>query len=447
LIRIKRGLNLPINGQPEQQIYPGNPVTKVALIGPDFVGMKPDFAVAIGDTVKLGQRLFSDRKKTNIHYTAPGAGKVIEINRGEKRRFLSMVIELHGDAEITFPAYAEAHLQTLTRAKIIGQLLESGQWTAIRCRPFERVANPGSLPHSIFITAMDTNPLAPDVEKIVSLKTPEFIAGLHIISKLTDGTIFLCKAKDAEIPTADVGRLQVEEFVGPHPAGNVGTHIHFLDPVYREKSVWHLMAQDVIAIGHLFTTGQIMTDRVVSIGGPSAKRPRLVKTRLGASLADLAAGEAVDGRQRVISGSVLHGYHATDAMGYLGRYHQQVTIIPEGGIRKIFGWLSPGFNLYSVQNIVLSKLFPRRKFDFNTDLNGGIRSMVPIGSYEKVMPLDILPTFLLRALAVDDIEESERLGCLELAEEDLALCTFVCPSKIEHGDNLRRVLTLIEKEG
>jgi len=446
LIRIKRGLNLPINGQPEQQIYPGNLVTKVALIGPDYVGMKPDFAVSVGDTVKLGQRLFSDRKRTDIHYTAPGAGKVIEINRGEKRRFLSLVIELQGAAAMTFPAYAEAQLQTLTREKIISQLLESGQWTALRSRPFERVADPESRPHSIFITAMDTNPLAPDIEKIISLKTPEFIAGLQIVSKLTDGTIFLCKAKDAEIPIADLSRLQVEEFAGPHPAGNVGTHIHFLDPVYRDKSVWHLLAQDVIAIGHLFTTGQILTDRIVSIGGPSVKRPRLIKTRIGASLADLTVGETNDGRQRAVSGSVLHGYQATGAMGYLGRYHQQVTIIPEGGVRKLFGWLSPGFNLYSVKNIVLSRLFPRRKFNFNTNLNGGIRSIVPIGSYEKVMPLDILPTFLLRALAVADIEESERLGCLELAEEDLALCTFVS-SKIEHGDNLRRVLTLIEKEG
>jgi len=409
--------------------------------------MKPDFAVSVGDTVKLGQRLFSDRKRTDIHYTAPGAGKVIEINRGEKRRFLSLVIELQGAAAMTFPAYAEAQLQTLTREKIISQLLESGQWTALRSRPFERVADPESRPHSIFITAMDTNPLAPDIEKIISLKTPEFIAGLQIVSKLTDGTIFLCKAKDAEIPIADLSRLQVEEFAGPHPAGNVGTHIHFLDPVYRDKSVWHLLAQDVIAIGHLFTTGQILTDRIVSIGGPSVKRPRLIKTRIGASLADLTVGETNDGRQRAVSGSVLHGYQATGAMGYLGRYHQQVTIIPEGGVRKLFGWLSPGFNLYSVKNIVLSRLFPRRKFNFNTNLNGGIRSIVPIGSYEKVMPLDILPTFLLRALAVADIEESERLGCLELAEEDLALCTFVCPSKIEHGDNLRRVLTLIEKEG
>ncbi|MDO9547583.1 MAG: NADH:ubiquinone reductase (Na(+)-transporting) subunit A, partial [Candidatus Marinimicrobia bacterium] len=312
---------------------------------------------------------------------------------------------------------------------------------------FEIVANPDTVPHSIFITAMDSNPLAPDVSKILRLKRDEFMAGMKIVAKLTDGNLFLCKSKNSDIPTTQLVNLKIEEFDGPHPSGNVGTHIHFLDPVSRTKTVWHVSAQDLIAIGHLFLSGRILTERIVSLAGPSVKKPRLLKTRLGASITDLTNNELKDGRQRVISGSVLHGFRADDTLGYLGRYHQQLTVIPEGGVRKLFGWLSPGFDLYSVKNIVLSKLFPRKKFDFNTNLNGGIRSIVPIGSYEKVMPLDILPTFLLRALAVDDIDDSEKLGCLELAEEDLALCTYVCPSKIEHGENLRRVLMLIEKEG
>ncbi len=227
----------------------------------------------------------------------------------------------------------------------------------------------------------------------------------------------------------------------------MGTHIHFLDPVSRTKTVWHIAAQDVIAIGHLFLTGRLLTERIVSLAGPSVKKPRLLKTRIGASFNDLFDNELKGSKHRIISGSVIHGRHGKEALAFLGRYHQQITVIPEGGKRMFFGWLSPGLDLYSVKNIVISKWFHSKKFNFNTDLNGGVRAIVPIGSYEKVMPLDILPTFLLRALAVDDIDEAEKLGCLELAEEDLALCTYVCPSKIEHGENLRRVLTLIEKEG
>ncbi len=447
MITVKKGLNLPINGQPEQVIDDPKPVSKVALIGPDYPGMKPDFAVAMGEMVKIGQLLFTDKKMPAIRFTSPGSGRVIGINRGEKRVFLSIVIELSGDAEITYQSYQTDKLVMLDRETIIAQLLESGLWTALRSRPFERIANPEDKPHSIFINAMDTNPLAADPATIIRQHSVEFISGMQILLKLTDGSLYLCKAKDADIPVPNVKNLKVEVFQGPHPAGNVGTHIHFLDPVHRGKIVWHLGAQEVIAVGHLFSTGRLLTERVISLAGPGVKKPRLVKTRLGASIMDITKNELTGNINRLISGSVLSGTQAQGELAFLGRYHQQVTVIPEGGKRKFFGWLSPGSDLYSVKNIVISRLFRARKFDFNTDLNGGVRAIVPIGSYEKVMPLDILPTFLLRALAVDDIDESEKLGCLELAEEDLALCTYVCPSKIEHDQNLRRVLTLIEKEG
>ncbi|MBN2602084.1 MAG: Na(+)-translocating NADH-quinone reductase subunit A [Candidatus Marinimicrobia bacterium] len=447
MIKLKKGLSLPINGEPNQTVFDANSVKRVALLGSDYVGMKPDLAVSVGDTVKLGQLLFTDKKNPAIRYTSPGAGKVIEINRGEKRVFVSIVIELQGNEERIFQSHSPEKIASLEREIIIGQLLESGLWAAIRSRPFETVANPDTIPHSIFITAMDSNPLAPDVGIIVQTRSDEFIAGMKIISQLTDGNLFLCKAKNSDIPVKQLAKLKVEEFAGPHPSGNVGTHIHFLNPVSRTKTVWHLMAQDVITIGHLFLNGRILTERIISLAGPSVKKPRLLKTRIGASITDLIENELSEGRQRVISGSVFHGFRAADEFAFLGRYHQQVTAIPEGGERQFFGWLSPGSDLYSVKNIVLSKLLPYKKFNFNTNLNGGVRCIVPIGSYEKVMPLDILPTFLLRALAVDDIDEAEKLGCLELAEEDLALCTYVCPSKIEHGENLRRVLTLIEKEG
>jgi Na+-transporting NADH:ubiquinone oxidoreductase subunit A len=447
LIQIKKGLTLPLSGEPQQIVHTGKSVKKVALLGDDYVNMKPQFAVSVGDYVKQGQLLFTDRKKPKIRYTSPGSGKVVEINRGSKRKFLSIVIELNGNNGVSFESYSDSQIQKMDRDRVLSQLLDSGLWAAIRSRPFGHIADPDSTPHSIFITAMDTQPLAPAMERILEGQEKLFKMGLQILSKLTEGRIFLCKEKGAEIPVADVDRLSVEEFTGPHPAGNAGTHIHFLDPVHRHKRVWVVHAQDVIAVGKLFVTGNYDVERIISLAGPEVKTPRLIKTRIGASVVDLTAGECKAGLRRMISGSVFHGHIAEGPTGYLGRYHHQISVLPEDESRVFFGWLDPGLNLFSVKNIVASRLLPRRKMDITTAVNGGKRSIVPIGSYEKVMPLDILPTYLLRALAVEDIDEAENLGCLELEEEDLALCTFVCPSKINHGENLRRMLTLIEKEG
>ena len=447
LTKIRKGLTLPITGEPEQVVSESNIPHKVAVLGDDYVGMKPTMEVQVGDRVKVGQVLFTDKKMPLIKYTSPGAGKVIEINRGEKRHFLSVVVELDGNEEVAFQAHSESKLDSITRKEVVDQLLDSGLWTSLRARPFSRVANPEIQPHAIFITAMDTNPLAPDVAKIIEGNKQSFIAGLKILSKLNEGKLYLCKSLGANIPVDGVDRLTVEEFDGPHPAGNVGTHIHFLDPVSRTKTIWHTNAQDVISVGILFSTGKLNTERIVSLAGPGVKNPRLIRTRLGGSVSDIIEGELKEGDNRVISGSVFSGHTAEGPTAYLGRYHQQITVLAEGRERKFFGWLSLGSNLFSVKRILISSLTPKKKFNFTTDLQGGKRAIVPSGSYEKVMPLDILPTYLLRALAVSDVEESEALGCLELDEEDLSLCTFVCPSKIDHGINLRRTLTIIEKEG
>jgi Na+-transporting NADH:ubiquinone oxidoreductase subunit A len=358
-----------------------------------------------------------------------------------------VVVRLQGKDELTFHAYAENKLMTLKRQKVMELLLESGLWTALRSRPFSKVADPAALPHSLFVTAMDTNPLAPSVAKTLAGKEKDFTNGLTVLSRLTEGTLYLCKAPGDSIPQAPVESLRTVEFSGPHPAGNAGTHIHFLDPVNRNKQAWYIHAQDVVAVGKLFTTGRLDVERVVSLSGPSLKNPRLIRTRIGASLVDVTSGEIKEGDPRVISGSVLSGHTAEDATAFLGRYHQQISVIPEQRTREFLGWFMPGLDRYSIKNVVASRFFPNRRFDFSTSLNGEERAIYPLGCYEKVMPLDILPTPLLKALAVDDIEEAETLGCLELDEEDLALCTFVCPSKINHGEILRRNLTLIEKEG
>ncbi|MFH1528826.1 MAG: Na(+)-translocating NADH-quinone reductase subunit A [Bacteroidota bacterium] len=447
LTKIKKGLNLPISGKPNQIVSGAKVVKHAALIGDDYVGLKPTFLVQVGDVVKLGQPLFTDKKMPEVQFTSPACGKVVEINRGEKRIFRSLIIELQGNDEVTFENFNDNQLSGLSQEKVKEILLASGLWSSLRTRPFSKIANPESKPHSIFITAMDTNPLAPSISKLIEGNENNFKTGLKVIEKLTEGSVFLCKDPETQIPIIDSTKLKVEEFTGPHPAGNVGTHIHFLDPVSRTKTVWHINLQDVSAIGHLFTTGKILTERIIALGGYGFKEPRLVKTQLGASIADITANELVEGEIRLISGSVLSGFTAKDDLNYLGRYHQQISAIKEGRDRKFFGWMSPGFNMYSFKNTVMSKIIPNKKYELTTAVHGGKRSIVPSGSFEEVMPMDIIPTYLLRALSVDDVEEAEKLGALELDEEDLALCTFTCPSKVEYGSILRRNLSLIEKEG
>jgi Na+-transporting NADH:ubiquinone oxidoreductase subunit A len=446
-IRLRRGLDVPIAGEPVQEIEGEALPGSVALLGPDYAGMRPHFEVAVGDRVRLGQTLFTDRKIPGIRYTSPGAGLVKAVHRGEKRLFLSVVIELDGEEEETFPSFSGRDLAVLDRKKAVEILLESGMWTALRARPFGGVADPASPPRSIFVTAMDSNPHAPSTEKILEGREADFNEGMKVAAALTEGKVYVCTDPETTVPVPWRGSIETVVFRGPHPAGNAGTHIHFLDPVGRGSVVWHLDAQDVAAMGRLFTTGRLDVGRVISLAGPSVMRPRLLRTRVGASLEDTIDKELKSKASRIVSGSVVSGRTASGPLAYLGRYHRQVSALPEGGGRRVLGWLIPRRDLFSVKNIFPSIFSRGKRFAFTTELHGDMRAIVPIGSYEKVMPLDILPTFLLKALAVNDVEEAEGLGCLELVEEDLALCTLVCPSKIDHGANLRRTLTTIEKEG
>lgn len=447
LKKIKKGLNIPINGIPEQKISGTKTSKAYALLGSDYIGMKPTMNVAEGDTVKKGQVLFTDKKMPEVKYTSPANGMIMKINRGDKRAFISIEIQETGNEELTFKSYSRNQLSSLKEHEVKETLLDSGLWTALRTRPFSKVANPKSNPHSIFITAIDTNPLSPSIEKVLQGKEEMFQNGLIVLSKLTQGKLFLCKSPDEKIPAYDIPQLSIEEFDGPHPAGNVGTHIHFLDPVDRHKIVWHIGAQDVAAIGELFTTGKINTERVIALGGPQVKNPRLIKTKLGVSLPEIMKDELFEGENRIISGSVLSGFTAKDTYAYLGRYHQQVSVLKEGRERKFLGWISISGEIFSLKNVLLTKLLRNKKFDFTTDINGGHRPIVPNGSFEEIMPLDIEITSFLRTIAIKDVEEAEKLGVLELDEEDLALCTYVCPSKNEYGPILRENLSLIEKEG
>ncbi|WP_417385145.1 Na(+)-translocating NADH-quinone reductase subunit A [Gimesia sp.] len=448
MITIKKGLDLPIAGVPSALIENGPAVRSVALIGPDYIGMKPTLLVEVGDTVKKGQVVFSDKKTEGVLYTAPVAGKVTEINRGAKRSFQSLVIEVAGDEEETFTSYGEGDLTSLTREQVQDNLLKSGLWTSLRTRPYSRVPSPETTPHSIFVTAIDTNPLAPAPEVVLSEEPRAFTQGLQVLKSLTEGKLFLCKAPGTNLPGVEQDFVTVEEFSGPHPAGLVGTHIHFLDPVSEKKTVWYINYQDVIAIGKLFATGKLSSERVISIAGPVVKEPKLVRTVVGANITDLVEGNLEGDMDRLISGSALSGRTAEGPFAYLGRYALQVTALKEGNHRDFLGWMGPGFNKYSVVPVFASSWVGQgKKVAFTTSTEGSKRAMIPIGTYEKVMPLDILPTFLLRALITEDTEQAKQLGCLELDEEDLSLCTFVCPGKYNYGSLLRKSLTTIEVEG
>ena len=446
--KIKKGLDLPINGVPEQAIEDAAPVTSVAILGHDYVGMKPTMLVAEGDRVKLGQPLFEDKKNPGVIFTAPGAGEITAINRGHKRVLQSVVIRLEGDEEERFQQFDAARLGELDRGVIQENLIQSGLWTALRTRPYSKVPAVGSAPRSIFITAMDSNPLSSDPSLIISESRDDFINGLNVLSGLTDGRLYVCKAPEANIPVAGVAKAVVAEFEGPHPAGIVGTHIHMLEPVGANSRVWHVGYQDVIAIGRLFTTGRLPTERVVALSGPVVNKPRLLRTRLGANINELIDGELKDMDARAISGSVFNGRRAAGWAGYMGRYHNQITVLPEETEREFLGWVRPGKDKFSKINVFLSSLNRNgQTFDFSTSQNGSARAMVPIGNYEEVMPLDILPTQLLRALLVRDTDNAQALGALELDEEDLALCTFVCVGKYDFGPVLRANLEQIEAEG
>jgi Na+-transporting NADH:ubiquinone oxidoreductase subunit A len=414
---IKRGLDIPLPGAPAQILRNGPRIETVALQGSDFAGLRPQFRVEEGEEISAGQVLFVDRRRPEIQFVAPVSGSVIAVNRGHRRMLDSIVLRVAGERSRTFdpPGRPDA-------SNVRALLLESGQWPALRCRPFERIADPDSVPAALFVTAMTTEPLGVDAAAVLREEKGAFAAGIAAIRHLTPGPLFVCRGADRNHPAVETDeQVQVVEFRGPHPAGLPGTHIHFLLPAGRQRKVWHIGFQDVIAIGHLMQTGRISAERIVSVGGPAVQSPALVRTCLGADLMDLTAGILSDGGGDVLSGSALSGRSSR----YLGRYHTQVTALPHGHVR-------------AGQGLVARALMLLARFQ--------TRSIIPISAYDDVMPLDILPVPLMRALSVGDVETAEQLGCLELAEDDMRLLSHVCPARIDYAALLRRALEQIEAQ-
>lgn len=449
-IHINKGLDIPLAGKPEQSVHPAAPVTKVALCGSDYAGLKPRLLVAEGDKVGPLQALFIDKRDPAVQYCTPGRGTVVSINRGARRVLQSVVVELGdpGIEETAFEALSEEQVYRSLREEIVERLLQSGLWTAFRTRPFSQVPHSASIPRAIFVTAIDTRPLAADPMVAIRAGIEAFSTGLHVMSRLTRGTVNLCTAPEWDIPLPTVDGLREVQFSGPHPAGLPGTHIHYLYPVSLERVVWHIGYQDVIAIGKLFSAGVIDYQRIIALSGASVSEPRLIATRLGASTSDLTQGQIPEPEScRVVSGSVLGGRTASEAFTYLGRYHNQVSVVEEGGRRRFMGWTDILPRRYSATRTFKRKTGQRFKFALSTSQNGRFTGMVPMRAWDKLMPLDILPSPLFRALLVTDTEQAQALGCLELDEEDLSLCAFVCPAKIDYSLFLRLSLNQIDREG
>ncbi|MGI9330974.1 MAG: Na(+)-translocating NADH-quinone reductase subunit A, partial [Gammaproteobacteria bacterium] len=360
------------------------------------------------------------------------------------------VIRLDGHDEPAgeFPSLGGHSLDALDRGAVVDRLLQSGLWTSFRTRPYSKLPAADAEPAAIFVAAMDSNPLAADPSLVIHEQADSFRDGLQILSTLTNGKVHVCQSPAADLPVPEHSHVLTTAFSGPHPAGLPGTHIHFLEPVGPERSVWTIGYQDVIAIGKLFRDGVLWTERVIALGGPMIENPRLLRTRVGACVDDLLGDELPQIECRVISGSPLSGRRASGWAAYLGRYHNQLSVLAEGRERELFSWLRPGSHKFSATRVFVSYLAgAKRRFGLNTSTNGSARAMVPIGIYESMMPQDLLPTQLLRALLVQDTDTAQKLGCLELDEEDLALCSFVCPGKYDYGPALRSNLEIIEKEG
>jgi len=445
-IKIKRGLNLKLIGEAVKSVQ-DIPIADIFAIRPnDFTGLTPKLLVKVGDNVLAGTPLFYNKNNEAIKISSPVSGEVLEILRGEKRVILE--IKILADRKIKYAPFLKSDLNDLKREEVIQKLLDSGAWPFIRQRPYGVIANPSESPKSIFISAFDSNPMAPDNDFIMSGKEVDFQTGLDALKKLTDGKIHLnvqLKPTAASV-FSNAKNVQINKISGPHPAGNIGIQIHHIDPVNKGEAVWYINPQDVLIIGKLFNEGIFDAARTIALTGSQVNKPKYYKTIIGCSIKNiLADGGLKKEENRIISGNILSG-HKIPTDGYLGFYDSQITVIPEGNEFEFMGWLAPGLNKFSMSRTFFSWLTPDKKYDLNTNLHGEERPFVMTGQYEKVFPMDIYPVHLLKSILIEDIDMMEKLGIYEVTEEDFALCEFVCTSKIKSQDIIRNGLDIVRRE-
>lgn len=448
MIVIKKGIELPISGAvaddsihqlPTQALY--------AVIGDDYLGLRPTMMIAVGDKVREGQALFEDKKNPGVLICSPVSGEIVDIVRGERRRLLAVTIRPDESLEpIRFTQFDEDALAEISAEQVREQLQKSGAWSLLRQRPFDKTPKIDATPQAIFVNTMDSNPLAVNPMLAFADREADYQAGLTVLSKLTAGPVHVVHEPKTKLPQTLARHVQYHAIDGIHPAGLVGTHIHFIDPVSANKTAWHLNLQDLLAIGHLFRTGYLDNERIISIAGPGVKNPQFVKTRIGVSLTHVLKDNLAEGEQRIISGSIFAGRQTDAETAFLGFYDKQVVVLPEGRDSVFLEFMRPGMNSYSRTRAYLGR-FLKKPLSFTTSMQGSPRPIVPFGIYDEVMPLDILPTLLLKALIIKDTDTAVQLGALELAEEDVALLTYVDPGKHDFGAILRENLEQIEEEG
>lgn len=438
-INIRKGLDIRLEGEPDKVLINLEMPEVISINPDDFFNIKPKVLVSQGDQVKAGTPIMFDKNNPEVMITSPVSGEIAEVIRGNKRKL--MEIRILADKETSYLPFRSGSPEDFSKEEIKEILCKSGAWNFIRQRPFTNVAHPDKTPKALFISGFDTAPLAPDQEYAIHGQENEFAAGLAVLNKLMDGKVHLSvhEKKNTSPAFIQAKGVKVNTFSGPHPSGNVGVQIHHIDPINKGEYVWYTYPQDVVCIGRLFLTGKFDGHRVVGLTGSKVKKRKYVKTVIGAPLKNLLANNLEEGENRYISGNVLTGT-SVGKDGFLRFYDTQVTVIPEGGNPQFMGWLSPGFNKFSLSKTFMTWMMSGKKFDLNTNINGEERAFVVTGEYEKVFPMDIYPVQLLKSVITKDIDKQEELGIYEVAPEDFALCEYVCTSKIESQEIIRKGL-------
>ncbi|MDR0667801.1 MAG: Na(+)-translocating NADH-quinone reductase subunit A [Prevotellaceae bacterium] len=445
VIPIRKGHTISLKGAAEKILSRLPPPASYALKPGDFPHLTPRLLVGEGDRVLAGAPLFVDKYRPAIRYASPVSGTVSAIVRGDRRRLLSVIVTPSYEQEYVQRPVAD--LSALAREEVVALLLESGAWPFIRQRPFGTVADPADYPKAIFISGFDTAPLAPDADFTLTGETLAFQKGIDVLHKLADRLYLgLHDEMGATSILQHIKGVEKKIFRGPHPSGNVGVQIHHISPLNKGEKVWTVDPQHIVSLGRLFLQGVYDVSKVIALTGSEVKRPRYFRMRSGASLSTIAGYVHTAGRRRYISGNVLTGTNVGPD-GHLGFYDNAITVIPEGDQYEFLGWANPlRLHRYSVSRSYLSWMFPHRKYALDANINGGERAFVLTGLYEKVLPMDILPVYLLKAILAGDVDKMEQLGIYEVIEEDLALCEFVCPSKIPVQAILRKGIALMLNE-
>lgn len=447
IITLRKGLDINLEGKPRETTVEAPIAAEYALSPLDFEGVTPKLLVKAGDRVKAGTPLFFDKRNERILFTSPVSGTVAAINRGEKRKVLSVTVT--PDAQPSYEEFAKPDLQQASRDELIELLLHAGLWPMFVQRPYGIIADPADTPKSIFISAFDSAPLAPDYNLALRDEQENLQAGIEVLRKLSGGKVHLSMRAGAEGHMSELKGVELHTFAGKHPAGNVGVQIHHIDPINKGEVVWTVNIQDLAIIGRLVRTGHVDMTRIIAVGGSEVANPQYYRVIAGARIDSLLGGNLKPQKEgdsvRVISGNVLTGTK-TAMDGFLGYYANQVTVIPEGDKYELLGWAMPRFKKFSVSRAYFSWLCPKKAYRLDTNMNGGERPFVVTGLYEKYLPMDIYPMYLLKACLSNDIEKMENLGIYEVTEEDFALCEFVDPSKIDIQQIIRDGINLMIKE-